>query len=314
MQQEHPLNDLETNLQPECDVQRSLQRILKVVDGDQLQIDMSIAVPRNLTTLPADMLKRTCINTQKLLCMCRQYKASCGISSLCSVWNSLYSILGHGTLPPISQEEMMSVLGFKPPFDAIRWGPFTGNTTLFRWFHAINRHFGVSGKASYLYKVNGLGRTCGLDSTAAKMLTKAAIESPHCAIIYHCHNHYMVPLGFIESPVSPMDVFNPTLGEGALEMFLVIGEVSRGKHPPIHVKKWADVSTDIACANPFFFNIRQSEKGVQKRDGICKKPGGNLHCLLLFRSDVIEQNLEMFEARDVEETQDSSESSRSRTE
>lgn len=40
------------------------------------------------------------------------------------------------SLPPITQEEALHILGFQPPFEEIRFGPFTGNTTLMRyvWF------------------------------------------------------------------------------------------------------------------------------------------------------------------------------------
>jgi len=34
---------------------------------------------------------------------------------------------------PLTQEEALTILGFKPPFGEIRFGPFTGNATLMRW-------------------------------------------------------------------------------------------------------------------------------------------------------------------------------------
>lgn len=40
-------------------------------------------------------------------------------------------------------------------------------------------------------------------------------------------------------------------------------------------------------------NIRSPELGVQQREK-CRRPGGNLHCLLCFRSDVVEENPEVF--------------------
>jgi len=55
-----------------------------------------------------------------------------------------------------TQEEALNILGFKPPFDEIRFGPFTGNATLIRWFRQLNTHFGVKGKAYYLYKPKGM--------------------------------------------------------------------------------------------------------------------------------------------------------------
>ena len=264
---------------------------IKEVDGSAW-IDREVAIPRNLQATQEHLRLRNYIDQQQLMCMCRQYKASCGISSLTSVWNSLYSHIGHGTLPPVSQEEVMNILGFEPPFEAIRWGPFTGNTTLMRWFHAINAHFGVTGKCYYLWKAHGFGKTYGVTADVAKATLQEAVRSPHSGVIYHCHNHYMVPLGFMDQPRTQLDVFATSIPDP--DSWIVIGEVSRGKHPPMHIKKWADVVTDITCASPQWFNIRHTELGVQTREK-CKNPGGNLHCLMLFRSDLVEDNMGQFE-------------------
>ena len=63
--------------------------------------------------------------------------------------NFVYSV------PPITQEEALLAIGFKPPFADIRFGPFTGNATLMRWFNALNHYYNVRGKYvlcfNYLY-------------------------------------------------------------------------------------------------------------------------------------------------------------------
>lgn len=46
--------------------------------------------------------------------------------------------------------------------------------------------------------------------------------------------------------------------------------------------RWQDVYTDLNCQNPKYFNIRQTEKGVQTRK--TKKTGGNIHCIMAFTS------------------------------
>jgi len=38
--------------------------------------------------------------------------------------------LGTGKLNPISTEEALEVLGFKPPYNEVSFGSFTGNDTL----------------------------------------------------------------------------------------------------------------------------------------------------------------------------------------
>lgn len=93
------------------------------------------------------------------------------------------------SLPPISQEEALHILGFHPPFEEIKFGPFTGNATLMRyvgllvksflnkhigfestemsvrfssrWFRQINDNFRVRGCSYILYKPHGKHKTAG---------------------------------------------------------------------------------------------------------------------------------------------------------
>jgi hypothetical protein len=53
----------------------------------------------------------------------------------------------------------MDILGFKPPYDQILFGTFTGNNTLIRWFEELNKSYGVEGNAKILYKVHGKDKT-----------------------------------------------------------------------------------------------------------------------------------------------------------
>ena len=55
--------------------------------------------------------------------------------------------MGAGNLPAITQEEALYILGFQPPFEDIRFSPFTGNSMLMKWFRQINDHFHVKGSA-----------------------------------------------------------------------------------------------------------------------------------------------------------------------
>ena len=45
-----------------------------------------------------------------------QYSKSCGLSSVVSCWNYLFSTLGGGTLPPITQEEALTCPRVQAPF------------------------------------------------------------------------------------------------------------------------------------------------------------------------------------------------------
>ena len=70
-------------------------------------------IPKNLQITQEEMAKRKVMDQRRWFCMARpQYPKSCGISSLVSCWNYLYSTLGVGQKQPISTEEALEVLGF----------------------------------------------------------------------------------------------------------------------------------------------------------------------------------------------------------
>lgn len=116
-------------------------RTSNVKKSSTKKMKSSVRAIRNLQDIPPhasldDIKQRKVLDLRRWYCISRpQYKTSCGISSLVSCWNFLYSTLGAGSLPPISQEEALHILGFQPPFEEIKFGPFTGNATLMRYSH-----------------------------------------------------------------------------------------------------------------------------------------------------------------------------------
>jgi hypothetical protein len=87
-----------------------------------------------------------------------------------SCWNYLYSTLGTGSLPPISVEEALQILGVEREgklFADTDFGDFTGNSTLIKWFKLLCRHFKVDGTAYIFWKVCGDNKTQGVDSNEA---------------------------------------------------------------------------------------------------------------------------------------------------
>ncbi|XP_051009717.1 basic immunoglobulin-like variable motif-containing protein isoform X1 [Acomys russatus] len=229
-----------------------------------------------------DVKQRKVLDLRRWYCISRpQYKTSCGISSLISCWNFLYSLMGSGNLPPITQEDALHILGFQPPFEEIRFGPFTGNTTLMRWFRQINDHFHVKGCSYILYKPHGKNKTAGETAPGALSKLTRGLKDESLAYIYHCQNHYFCPIGFEATPVKANKAFSRgPLSPQEVEYWILIGESSR-KHPSIHCKRWADIVTDLNTQNPEFLDIRHLERGLQFRK--TKKVGGNLHCIIAFQ-------------------------------
>lgn len=241
---------------------------------------------RNLQDVPShasleEIKQRKVLDLRRWYCISRpQYKTSCGISSLVSCWNFLYSTLGAGSLPPISQEEALHILGFQPPFEEIKFGPFTGNATLMRWFRQINDNFRVRGCSYILYKPHGKHKTAGETAEGALMKLTHGLKDESMAYIYHCQNHYFCPVGFEATPLKAAKAYRGPLPTNEMEYWILIGEPSR-KHPAIHCKKWLDIVTDLNTQNPEYLDIRHTERGIQRRK--TKKVGGNLHCIMAFQ-------------------------------
>ncbi|XP_075938985.1 basic immunoglobulin-like variable motif-containing protein [Anarhichas minor] len=241
---------------------------------------------RNLQDVPPhasleEVKHRKVLDLRRWYCISRpQYKTSCGISSLISCWNFLYSTLGAGSLPPVSQEEALHILGFQPPFEEIKFGPFTGNATLMRWFRQINDNFRVRGCSYILYKPHGKHKTAGETAEGALMKLTQGLTDESMAYIYHCQNHYFCPVGFEATPLKAAKAYRGPLATNETEHWILIGEPSR-KHPAIHCKKWLDIVTDLNTQNPEYLDIRHTERGIQRRK--TKKVGGNLHCIMAFQ-------------------------------
>lgn len=243
---------------------------------------VSCKIPENIPITCIEMKHRKFMDMKRWFCMSRpQLSKSCGISSLVSCWNYLYSSLGNGKLEPISQEKAITILGMKPPFENIEFGSFTGNKTLISWFKKLNSHYGLNGSSCIFFKMCGKHKTSNTPEEALEELI-SGLQDDRVAYIYHCYNHYFCPIGYDLTPINSSDAYIST---SELTPWIAIGETSR-KHPAIHFRQWSDIVMDISTGNPKYFDIRKPELGIQEKvDPIYtrgKKVGNNLHCILKF--------------------------------
>ncbi|XP_048240896.1 basic immunoglobulin-like variable motif-containing protein [Haliotis rufescens] len=237
--------------------------------------------PPKVTATYEDIAQRKVLDLKRWCCISRpQYSRSCGVSSLISCWNYLFSTLGQGSLPPITQEEALVILGFQPPFNEIRFGPFTGNVALMRWFRQLNDHFKIKGRCYYMYKPNGKHRTSGITSDDALQTLKMGLKDPNTAYIYHCQNHYFCPVGYDDTPLRADEAYSGPLPQEEVNTWILIGDPS-ASHPSMHCKRWSDISTDLNNQSPDFLDIRRLYRGQQKSK--TKKVGRNLHCIITFQ-------------------------------
>jgi len=191
----------------------------------------------------------------------------------------------------LSQEEALNILGFKEPYNEIRFGPFTGNATLIKWFEKLNTHFSVNGNASIFYKPVGKNRTFGMTSQIANQRIENLLHSKNVAFIYHCYNHYCCPVGYEHEPTDCTQIFDKSsnIEKSEFVNWILIADTSR-KYPNFHCVKWEDIDKDLNTKSPEFINIRHLDRGLQIRE--CKqktsesKLGGNLHCIIKFEKSL----------------------------
>lgn len=62
-----------------------------------------LQIPKSIKITLEDIKERKVLDLRRWICISRpQYQRSCGISSLVSVWNYLFSKIGTGSLDPVS--------------------------------------------------------------------------------------------------------------------------------------------------------------------------------------------------------------------
>ena len=266
----------------------AIEDVNRDLEDDNRSIEVPMEIPRNLKITKEEMSLRKVLDQRRWHCMARpQYPSSCGISSLTSCWNYLFSTLGTGSLNPISTEEALEILGFKHPYKDVKFGSFTGNDTLIQWFGLLNRYYKVQGEARICFKLHGNSVTHGTDQEKALAELKEGLRSDQKSYIYHCFNHYMCPIGFEETPVMPHQAYSLRADICEWSDWIIVGEISK-MYPVFHTVKWLDMVADIDCAFPKFFNIRNPKVGIQTKEHKCfnqggSKFGGNLHCLIEFK-------------------------------
>ncbi|KAL8612220.1 hypothetical protein ACOMHN_028917 [Nucella lapillus] len=265
---------------PVCDGSHAENAATLTTLMERKVLDLRRCHADNAATLTT-LMERKVLDLRRWMSMIRpQYKTACGVASVVSCWNYLFSTAGNGTHSPITQEEALSILGYQEPFGKIRFGPLTSNTVLLKWFQQLNDHFQVSGRGCYLYKPQGKNPTTVTSEVAVHRL-KEGLRDCHTAFVYHCHNHYFCPVGYEDVPLKTHQAYSGALPREEVETWILIGDSSHC-HPSIHCKRWDDISIDLNCQNPEYLDIRRDWKGLQRHHN--NKEGGNLHCILAFQS------------------------------
>lgn len=175
------------------------------------------------------------------MCLSRpQYSKACGITSVVSCFNFLYSWLGAGSMKPLTVETAMTHLGFKPPYEEIKFGSFTGNGKILKWFRKLVQIYGMRGQSKMFLKLKG--KVKGPRVTANKALTQMqeGLRGDDKAYIYHSFNHYFLIIGYERMPDQANQAYEKNANISKFEEWVIIGEISK-KYPCFHVRKWEDV-------------------------------------------------------------------------
>ncbi|KRX06326.1 hypothetical protein PPERSA_04938 [Pseudocohnilembus persalinus] len=238
------------------------------------------------------MQERKFMDQRRWFCISRpQYPRSCGISSLISCFNYLFSNLGVGNLPPISAEEAiekLKIVKSDKAYKDVEFGAFTGNDTLINWWKRLLKIYKLEGTSYIFYKERGISRTSHRNSTQALEDLKKGLKSENMAFIYHSYDHYMCPIGFEITPGKATDAYVPLekLDPVNVENWIIVGETARN-YPCFHTRKWQDIAMDIGLDGNKTYNIREPQKGVMNKES---KSTGNSHCIIAFTKKVDRKN------------------------
>lgn len=220
----------------------------KAKQNDQSTITINNIIPRNVTITQEQMRERRCLDIRRWYCLSRpQYSRTCGISSVVSVWNYLFSTLGTGTLPPISQEAAIISLGLAkengPHFNDIDFGAFSGNLSLITWFKNLCRLHKVSGRAYYLWKQSGKNSTPGVDREVALQKLEAGLQGDKQAFVYHAYDHYFCPVGYEITPNRGCEAYEPleNINKTDAVHWIIIAEPAK-PYQFFTVRKWVDIA------------------------------------------------------------------------
>ena len=91
-----------------------------------------------------------------------------------------------------------------------------------------------------MFKPKGSKNRTGIDETEVLKRVMKGLQRGDRAYIYHCYNHYMVPVGFEEMPSKPELAYKKDLSPDQVETFLLIADNSR-KHQTFHSIRWSDI-------------------------------------------------------------------------
>jgi hypothetical protein len=212
-----------------------------------------------------DVLQKKVFDVKRWFCTSRpQYAKSCGISSLVSSWNFLFSTLGYGSFPVLTQEEACKILGYEGNLDSIRFDYFATNPMLVKWWYAICRHYNLKGRASMFYKPQGIMMNSQVtDKIALKKLIDG-LNDKRKAFIYHCWGHYFQIVGYEIASKNPLKAYSSyNLEED--EIWFIICD-TYGPECPLISRKWCDIIKDMTIKFPSYIDIRHLERGERTWD------------------------------------------------
>ncbi|CAD8142554.1 unnamed protein product [Paramecium pentaurelia] len=265
--------------------QQSQQQQSQSTQSTEEQNNKSVQniVPRNLTITQEKMSQRRCLDVRRWYSLSRpQYQRSCGISSVVTCWNYLFSTLGVGNLNPLSQEEVIVSLGLTtevgPHFNDVEFGSFSGNMSLISWFKNLCRLHKVQGRAYFLWKNEGDFATPGVDRDVALQKLTAGLKTDKVSFIYHAYDHYFCPIGYECTPNKQVEAFVDEIDYNDCQYWIIIAEPAK-PYPMFTVRKWVDIAQDLELKYPQYMNIRKMDEGIKNYK---YEKGVSQHCIMAF--------------------------------
>ena len=112
----------------------------------------------------------------------------------------MLNVIGEGSIAEnmLKQEAMkdLNELNMREYLKKVKFGSFSSNEALMRWYFQLCQIFEVKGKPYYFYKTNDKKSYHKDSLSARKGLVEGLSSIGRMCFVYHCYNHYFCPVGY----------------------------------------------------------------------------------------------------------------------
>lgn len=103
------------------------------------------------------------------------------------------------------------------------------------------------------YLMTSFRLSSDMNEKKASQIMKKELKEKHVAYIYHCYNHYMVPIGYEETFDNAIYAYEDAPENAEKRVWLICGDSSKTNRN-LQCVKFSDIEKDLSIPLPKYFN------------------------------------------------------------